>query len=252
MVDAPPQHATAPGIAALRWLLTVVVGWLAAQAAALVVFAASPPRGIEAVAAAIEAAVRDGPVSTAGTASLARLALQQVAPWAVLLGAVALAATHRGTDLLARARLDIRPRLADLPLGLVAGVGAQALVGGAYLLLGIDADDPARRLVGKGQGVAGVLALYLLFAVVAPVVEEWFYRGLLLWSLADLLGRVPGLLVSALVFGFVHFQLVQLPGLIVAGLVFGALAVRAGRLAPAVVAHLAFNATTVTWLIVDR
>lgn len=70
----------------------------------------------------------------------------------------------------------------------------------------------------------------------------------MLRALERRIGPTPALVVSAGVFGLVHFQLVQLPGLALAGLAFGWLAQRTGRLGPAIWAHIGFNLTTLVLL----
>ncbi len=79
----------------------------------------------------------------------------------------------------------------------------------------------------------------------APIVEELFFRGLLLRSL---LGRTPppvAIVVSAVLFGLAHFEAVQFAGLAAFGVVLGVLAWRTGRLTPGIGAHAAFNAAAV-------
>ena len=56
------------------------------------------------------------------------------------------------------------------------------------------------------------------------------------------------LVVSALIFAGIHFELLLLPGLFVAGLLFGYLAQRSGRLGPAIFAHIGFNVATIVAL----
>ena len=58
------------------------------------------------------------------------------------------------------------------------------------------------------------------------------------------------LVVSALVFGAVHLQVLQFPALVAIGLVCGWLAQRDGRLGRAIWAHLGFNGVTVLMLLV--
>ena len=84
-------------------------------------------------------------------------------------------------------------RAADIPVGLLAGVAAQAVVSGGYALAdrlvdGLDTDQTARAISAKGEGAA-VVALLLLFGVVAPFVEELFFRGLLLRALERVDGQ---------------------------------------------------------------
>lgn len=144
----------------------------------------------------------------------------------------------------------------DVVWGLIAGAGTQ-LVLIPLLYLPFERADPTlrRRLDAPAKadtaGVHGgwqIALLFLLLAVGAPVVEELFFRGLLLRTLRDRLGPIVAVAVSAVAFGLAHFQLLQLPALVLFGVILGVLAQRCGRLGPAVVAHAAFNAITVLTL----
>ena len=85
--------------------------------------------------------------------------------------------------------------------------------------------------------------------LVAPFVEELYFRGLLLRALWGRMGRVLTVALSAVLFGLAHVQLLQLPALVVFGLVAGTLVVATRRLAPAMWAHAAFNGVTVVQLL---
>jgi membrane protease YdiL (CAAX protease family) len=232
-----------------RWGAWFAVGWLLSQVVGGVFYAwaldafAATGSGLAVGAAGVLA---DADPSLADGASLLALALWATPAWAVQLGAVGFATKARGQRLGRDLRLRAVP--SDLAVGIGAGVVAQLAIGFVYWLSRVDVDDPARDLTGKGTGLGGAVVLLLLLAVVAPVVEELLYRGLLLGWLVTWMPQWAALLVSSVVFAAAHLQLVQFPGLVIAGLTFGALAVRSGRLGPAIAAHMAFNATTVLYL----
>ncbi len=148
----------------------------------------------------------------------------------------------------------------DVAIGLVAGVGTQ-LVLIPLLYFPFEQADPTlrHRLEAPAKtdtaGVHGawqISVLFLLLAVGAPVVEELFFRGLLMRSLTRWKGPLVGIGASAVVFGLAHFELLQLPALLLFGLILGTLAYKTGRLGPGIVAHAAFNAVTVITLTVYR
>jgi membrane protease YdiL (CAAX protease family) len=97
-----------------------------------------------------------------------------------------------------------------------------------------------------------VAVLFVFLVIGAPVVEELFFRGLLLRSLDRRFGTPAAVIGSALVFGLVHYELLQLPALILFGIVLAVLAERTGRLGPGIAAHAAFNAATVLSLTLAR
>jgi len=161
--------------------------------------------------------------------------------------------------------LTLRP-WPDIPLGIVAGVASQYLlvpvveaplipfVHHLYSRLG----HPAQSLTGDAFGT-GLVVLAVLVCVGSPIVEELFFRGLLLRSLlgsfeqiGPRLGPALSIVVTALVFALVHFEALQFLGLAGFGVVLGMLAWRTGRLGPSIVAHMAFNTVTIIAIVVSR
>jgi uncharacterized protein len=252
-VSPGPADAASPGPPALlrpRWgLWDAAIGFVLAQvlstAVGIVVIGILAERAVV-IGSALAAALDDSARSPTAGLSLSALLLMQLPLWATQVGTVAWAGEVRGNGV--RRDFGLAVRAIDVPVGLAGGVAAQIAVSAAYALVSqvvdLDPDQTARQISAKGSGL-GVLTLFVLFAVVAPVVEELFYRGLLLRSLERSLPRTAALVVSALIFGAVHFELLLLPGLFVAGLIFGWLVQRAGRLGPGIFAHIGFNSLTI-------
>jgi len=231
------------------WVALACWGWLVGEAlgALVVTWSASRllPQGTASGVAAAEALLGT-PVAVMASSSLAALAIWRVPVWAVQIGVVTLATTGRGRSWRSDLGLIVRP--VDLLIGAGAGLCAQVLISVVYAGLGIEAEGPARQLVAKGDGPLGLVALVVLLAVVAPVVEELLFRGVLQNGLAGRMPAPAALVVASALFALVHLQAVQFPGLFVAGLVFGGLLVRTGRLGPSLFAHMAFNLSTVLFL----
>ena len=91
--------------------------------------------------------------------------------------------------------------------------------------------------------------LVLLTVVGAPIVEELFFRGLVLRSFERRLRPALAIGATAVLFSLAHFQVLQFLALVIFGVIAGVLAHRAQRLGPAIWAHVAFNATTVIALL---
>ena len=100
-------------------------------------------------------------------------------------------------------------------------------------------DSYAEASAGVGDGgVGGVIAVVL----VAPVVEEFIFRGLMMTRLAR---AMPGWLAAALsaaVFGACHGHPVWFAYAFALGVVFGLMDLRLGSIWPSILAHLVFNA----------
>ena len=113
--------------------------------------------------------------------------------------------------------------------------------------------------IKKAHG-AELLAAFVLTVVAVPVVEELFFRGLLLRSLTRRIPPAAAVVVSAVVFGFAHYQgdvsgrtaMTVVAGLFVVGIVLGTLAHATRRLGPGIVAHALFNLLAFVSLVSSR
>lgn len=114
------------------------------------------------------------------------------------------------------------------------------------------ADPSEGSNTGPLTNSAGSLWFWLmvgLTVVGAPVVEELFFRGLLLNALRQRFGSLVAVLGSTAAFTLPHYAGASLDGSLVLfavigtiGLMLGTFVVRTGRLAPAMLAHGTFNA----------
>jgi membrane protease YdiL (CAAX protease family) len=86
--------------------------------------------------------------------------------------------------------------------------------------------------------LANVMGLSSI-VIMAPVAEEWFFRGLLLRRLTLKWGAVSGVVISSLAFGLLHTDII---GATIFGIAMCALYARSGSLWPAAIAHAANNA----------
>jgi len=94
--------------------------------------------------------------------------------------------------------------------------------------------------------------LLISAVVVAPILEEVIYRGLVQTSLLDIVGpkrRWTVILITATLFTSVHIGIAQwqtLPGLMIFGVVLGWLYEKTGSLLPSILTHMAFNAAMIS------
>ena len=154
----------------------------------------------------------------------------------------------------------IRVTGVDLLAGGAAGVVFQLLVlpifyVPIFVLTDTDVDElseTAREITDRADGAFGVVMLVVLVVIGAPIVEELFYRGLVLRSLERRFGSTAAIVVSGLFFGVVHIpNFIGVPGLALFGIFLAYITVRTGRLGPAIACHMAFNAVTVINLLLE-
>ena len=130
-----------------------------------------------------------------------------------------------------------------------------------WLLLVHVAPESAQELASRGNVF---VSLFIQLAMVV-LPEELLYRGYLQTRFCEWLGSARGLLLSSILFGFVHvFSRVMsqgatyaLPAFIVgtasffSGLVFGFQYLKTRSIAPSAVAHIALNLTPIL-LVIER
>jgi membrane protease YdiL (CAAX protease family) len=113
----------------------------------------------------------------------------------------------------------------------------------------------AVRIASRSSGLA-VPVIFLTIGVLAPVTEELLYRGALLRSLARRMAAGWAVLLSAAVFGLVHFAdpsvgtLIAFPAIFSLGIISGYQALRTGDLSRSVMLHVGFNMLSVVDLLV--
>jgi uncharacterized protein len=105
----------------------------------------------------------------------------------------------------------------------------------------------------------------LATVLLAPFMEELFFRGLIFKSLARLFtpsgagptrargaGVVLAVIVDGLLFGLAHGEWVQLAGLALFGMVLASISYRTGRLGMNMVAHASFNLVAILAILSQR
>ncbi len=239
---SPPRTRADAGI----WLAIAVVGFLFGQVLST-------------------ALLYVGAAATGNLSTVAHLALRSVPPaWVVVCGLVGLwigfsgaavvASLARGTGSVRRdMRLEVRPW--DVVVGAAVGLAFQLLLLPLLYLpleqliphLSKRLSQPAKHLTGGFPGT-DLTVIAVLTVVVVPVIEEMFFRGLVLRGFLRVFSGAGRLLGPALacgatgvVFGLAHFELLELLGLAAFGVVLSWMAYKFRRLGPCIFAHGAFN-----------
>ena len=160
-----------------------------------------------------------------------------------------------------RVDLGLRYRSGDWWRGLAASFLARAGVALVIFVIVLLAEDAARADVDafdEADLTAGLLVAFAVAALVlAPLVEELYFRGLLMRSLESVAPVWLAVAIQAVLFGFAHTSanlgtadLVIVGSTAAAGAVFGLVARRYRRLGPAVAAHAWFNLVAFIALVV--
>jgi uncharacterized protein len=125
-------------------------------------------------------------------------------------------------------------------------VSFYALVGLYSLIVQPDAEQTVAQDLGADQGTFGMIAAGFMVICVAPVAEEFFFRGFFYRALRSRWPVVGAALIDGLLFGVIHYDfsgtdaLLILPPLGVLGFIFCLVYERTGSIYPVIAMH-AFN-----------
>jgi membrane protease YdiL (CAAX protease family) len=133
--------------------------------------------------------------------------------------------------------------------GAAAKIGAGAVIGiyivsALITLLPIRSPGDEQGLTPAGwqsQHAAAFAANVVLFAVIAPVVEELTFRGLGQSLLLQAIGRWPSILVVGVAFGVAHGLVEALTILVPFGVALAYLRSRTESVYPCILVHAVFN-----------
>ncbi|WP_066736643.1 CPBP family intramembrane glutamic endopeptidase [Cupriavidus sp. D384] len=99
--------------------------------------------------------------------------------------------------------------------------------------------------VAMFESMTGGLGNWVLSCTIAPMVEEMFFRGILLRGMLKRYATADAIVYSAFVFGLMHLNVYQFVIAFAVGILAAAFYVRTGSLWPGIVLHAGIN-TTIT------
>lgn len=161
-----------------------------------------------------------------------------------------------------RKDFGLRLELADL-WAVAAGVGLQIAV--AFLSAPLDyfyqqvtdqspPQQGVAQITAETSGLFATLTILVALVVMAPMVEEMMFRGMLLARAMRSVNRTMAIVVTAGVFALVHVALdwhafLAVPGLFVIGVVLCLVSLRRGDLSLAIPIHAGVNLTAALLLL---
>jgi len=164
--------------------------------------------------------------------------------WAPLLLAVGVAARRR-TDASGTIRVRLRITWMDALVGAFVGLLLRLTMMAIELFAVGHVSSSSSPFVVDHDAI-WVFAAIIAPAIIAPVVEELFFRGLVLPAIGM---NWVGVIGSAIIFAAVHlvygFSPLTALSTFIVGVVLGVLAVRTQRLGAGIVAHIVYNASLI-------
>ena len=131
----------------------------------------------------------------------------------------------------------VKAALFSVILGIVFRIGFNYIIE----LVNIKAYSPTYRKIMDAVSNDMVIVRIIAALIVAPIIEELVFRGILFFKLRVAIPRILAILISAVVFGIAHFNLVQGIYATLLGIIFAIIFDRTGKLWTAIIAHMAAN-----------
>lgn len=147
------------------------------------------------------------------------------------------------SDDLQSIKLTVRFSIIALLTGLV--LFALDTISSVYILQN-DIQQQAKLLVIQANK-EGLVSTTIAICLLAPLMEEMLFRGVLLPAFVYKNKQYIGIISSAVVFSLIHFSAEQAIILFIAGVCFGILRVKSNSIWPPFLAH--FTNNTLTWSI---
>lgn len=127
----------------------------------------------------------------------------------------------------------------------------------AYLILTsiytVLVDPPSEQLPSgledADQNLLLAIATGMLLIVVAPLAEEVFFRGFMYQAFRNSFGVLPGALLSALIFGAIHFEFFKLVQLAILGVILALLFEKTRSLWSPIILHAVNNTLAYIYLL---
>ncbi|GIW05857.1 MAG: hypothetical protein KatS3mg060_0662 [Dehalococcoidia bacterium] len=170
--------------------------------------------------------------------SIAAIAIYQIG----FLGIALVIARRRGG--LAALGFRAFPPAALLAVATLLFLGLLVQIAYGLLLqsLGIGQENPQRIDLLVGATPVSLAIALLSGAVLAPIAEETFFRGLVLTGLIARLGVTGAVAVSSALFAAAHLVPQVIPPIFILGVLLAILRLWSGSLWPPIALHAAFNA----------
>lgn len=95
-------------------------------------------------------------------------------------------------------------------------------------------------------------SIIAMATLIAPIAEEFIFRGYLYGVMRHFLGRIPAIVLSSILFAAMHLHLPSMPGLTVLAVMLCLLYERTGSLWSNIIVHATFNTISIIMLLIFK
>ncbi|MCD8089691.1 MAG: CPBP family intramembrane metalloprotease [Clostridiales bacterium] len=129
----------------------------------------------------------------------------------------------------------------DILMLVLMGIGLNFTVGGILNIIPSGISKSYTESYSIITATGSIYETVIVMAVVTPVLEEIFFRGIFQRKLCSRLGEGVGLIAAACVFGFMHFNIIWSIYAAIMGFILGAVCLYYKSALPGAAVHSFFN-----------
>lgn len=135
----------------------------------------------------------------------------------------------------------------QIPTAVIVVLSAQLLV---FAVTGSEpVSDSSTDSIARSAGAVGAVLMFAAVAIITPLWEELFFRGVIYGYVRDRLGATGAITISAVVFALCHGVPILLPYMLALGLCLALLRAFHGNLWGPLGLHIAINSTASFFLL---
>ncbi len=112
----------------------------------------------------------------------------------------------------------------------------------AVLLPQINLDEAQKSGFELGRHGVGLVGSFIVTVMMAPIVEEVYFRGFLLPAFSSKWGDLSGMVLSSLIFGILHMQINVGIYTFILGMILSTMYIRFKSIGPGILLHIINNA----------
>lgn len=185
--------------------------------------------------------------------------LNSVIWWALILGPILLSLRYRGFKLGRVFGIDRMPVGRALLLGTTLLVSAFPMVFAVSIFTSVilkvnpnTDQQEVMRIFENETAAAQRIPIILLAVVIAPIAEELVFRGYVYGVIKRYFGAIPALVLSGILFAFIHLNLPSFFPLLVLGWVFALSYELSGSLLVPMTMHALFNSVNLIFALAGQ
>ena len=138
-------------------------------------------------------------------------------------------------------KVKSRFNMIDIAVIVIAGAAFSLVLNYLFAITGLMESSANYNQVASEQFSYALLPALLFYGVVSPLIEEEVFRGIVYNSLRRNIGIFPAMLGSALLFGVIHGNIVQMLYGTIMGIVMASLYEKYGKISAPILFHSAAN-----------